>query len=273
MTEEHLLEKVLFKLVKKHIAGTKMSSALDKAKELNGKGMPVSLTFLSDAPESRSKAKYITSTYLELIRQVARLHLRASVQVPLEQVGSGVAREVALANLNDIINSGNRYGVFLWLEANQDNLDVATETCTGKGCGIAMDLGTAQGYVAAQKTLKALKIRCEKPGDEQKHRTEVDAIERIAKKTSSLVLTHVHDGVMRHFMKNGNKYRKSLIFEYQLGYSNRRMARLGKRGARLSVYVPFGKDWVSYATTTVPEGYMRFLAGSLLNEQPEKKGI
>ena len=39
-----------------------------------------------------------------------------------------------------------------------------------------------------------------------------------------------------------------------------------KKGAKVSVMVPFGKDWVKYATTNVPEGYMRFFAKRLLNE-------
>lgn len=250
-----------------------MSSALDKAKELNGKGIPVSLTFLSDAPKDRSKAKYITSTYLELIRQVARLHLRASVQVQLEQVGSAVARDAAIANLNSIVETGNRNGVFLWLEANTDNISLANEVCTGKGCGVATDLSTAKVYVAMQDKVKAIKVRCEPPSDEKRHHIEASEIEKIAARSSSTVLTHVHDGVMKHLTKSGSKYRKSLIFEYQLGYSNRKLGRIMKRGARLSVYVPFGKDWVSYATTTVPEGYMRFLASNLLNETEDKKGI
>jgi hypothetical protein len=36
-----------------------------------------------------------------------------------------------------------------------------------------------------------------------------------------------------------------------------------KKGTKISVLVPFGKDWIKYAMNNVPEGYMRFVAGKL----------
>ncbi len=276
MKEEHLVDKVLHKLVKKHIAGTNMSSAIEKAKELNGKGVPVSLTFLSDVPRDRSKAKYITSTYLELIRQAARLHLKASVQVPLEQIGSTIARDAVLANMKDIVAAGNRYGIFLWFEADEGNMDIAEELGPARGCGISADISTAKAYVKRHKRVNMIKVRCGKPHAEKagkKSPDEIGEIEEIAKRSGSTMLTHMHDGVPNAFLKNGSKYRKSLIFEFQLGYSGKKMSRITKRGGRLSVCVPFGKDWARYAMNTVPEGYIRFLASNLLNEADSNTSV
>ena len=87
-----IVEGLLYRLIRKHIAGTTMSSAIEKAKELNGKKLPVSIAFLSDSARDSAKARYATTTYLELIRRIARMGLKASVQVPLGQIGYGVSR-------------------------------------------------------------------------------------------------------------------------------------------------------------------------------------
>ena len=63
------------------------------------------------------------------------------------------------------------------------------------------------------------------------------------------------------------------ILEYKFGESGKGMKRALKRGAKVSVYLPFGKDWQAYAMNKVPEGYTRFLAGKLLGERSGHGGI
>ncbi|MEM3744359.1 MAG: hypothetical protein QW759_00780, partial [Candidatus Micrarchaeaceae archaeon] len=66
-------------------------------------------------------------------------------------------------------------------------------------------------------------------------------------------------------LKNGSKYKKALSIEFPLGYSEKKVLKIAREGsARLSVYIPFGKDWIGYAMESVPEGYIRSIAGRLL---------
>src|SRR5208337_4836274 len=124
LKEHPIVGRILYRLIKKHIAGTTMSSVIERAKELNGKKLPVSIAFLSDSAKDSTKAKYATTTYLELIRRIARMGLKASVQVPLNQIGSGVSEEVAVRNGKEILRTANKYGVFVWFELNGPGVSI-----------------------------------------------------------------------------------------------------------------------------------------------------
>jgi len=59
--EESFIAKIAHRLIKKHIAGNTMSSAIKKAKQLNAKGLLASITFLSDVPKNNCKEQLYNS--------------------------------------------------------------------------------------------------------------------------------------------------------------------------------------------------------------------
>ncbi|MCL5419354.1 MAG: hypothetical protein M1354_00545 [Candidatus Marsarchaeota archaeon] len=270
LKDESFVEKVLYRLVKRHVSGTTMSSALEKAKELNKKGMPVSITFLSGGAGSRSKSKYITSTYQELARQISRLGIRAGIQVPLAQMGPESDRGAMGGNLSSIIATGNKYGVFVWAEAS-DVSDCDFEGFDGcRGFGYAVPSSQISGFAKAHRGAKALKVVFADSED-------AGEADRIARQLGSLpkncttVLLSPPDAVARKVLGSGRPGRQ--ILEYKFGEGGKGMKRALKRGAKVSVYLPFGKDWQAYAMNKVPEGYTRFLAGKLLGERSGHGGI
>ncbi|MDE1834843.1 MAG: hypothetical protein KGH64_05915, partial [Candidatus Micrarchaeota archaeon] len=116
--EEHepFVERILRKLVRKHIAGTTMDSALDAVRELNGESVPASITFLTGNVLDKSKAKYNATTYAELVRRIARSGIKSSIHVQLEQLGSDIDEQTAFDNVKTIADACNKYGIFLWVE-------------------------------------------------------------------------------------------------------------------------------------------------------------
>jgi len=117
-----------------------------------------------------------------------------------------------------------------------------------------------------------LKVLCtEKTADKKSAAEMSESVMAALKSAKSIVLQSAPDGLARPFI-NSREYRKSMVFEFQLGYSNKAIGNLMKKGAKASVYVPFGKDWTQYAINKVPENYARFLASSLLKEKPKVKG-
>lgn len=275
MKEDSLVEKVLYKLVKKHISGTTMNSALDKAKELNQKDVLASLTFLCNNVEDKPKAKYATTTYLELIRQVARLNINANVQVPLNQLGSGISEGILEDNLKRVLDAGNKNGVFIWFEVDGVSRKMLRSISESKGCGIAANADEAKEIIASNVDVKALKLMFnEKRGKEDVKESEYNYMDGFMDARSNIdnvVILSPPEKVVKKLIKGrgGAKNKRSVVFEFQLGYSRKLQKRAIKRGVKTSVYVPFGKDWVNYAVNNVPEGYMRFLAGRLLKGEVE----
>jgi proline dehydrogenase len=260
-------ERILYGLIKKHIAGTTMSSAIEKAKELNGKKLAVSIAFLSDSAADSAKARYATTTYLELIRRIGRMGLKASIQVPLSQIGLIVSDELAARNIGDILGTANKYGVFVWLEV-QGKKQIPKFLREAKGLGYAVSVNDSDEYLSRNNThIKALKILCTE-GD-GKAVNDVKDISKSLKSATDIVrnavLQSVPEKALREFLKTSAS-KKTVIFEFQLGYSGKKLSSMVKKGVKASVYVPFGKDWKHYAVSRAPGKYARFLATRIIKE-------
>ncbi len=268
MAERAIAERLLYRIIKKHIAGTTMSSAIEKARELNDKKLPVSIAFLSESARDSTKARYATTTYLELIRRIARMGLKASVQVPLDQIGFDISDEVAEKNVNDILNTAKTYGVFVWLEIRDHRFTLPGFLHDAKGVGYAINADHADDYLRVNRGhIRAVKILCtESHGDGKETAKRVSgSVKNAVKSVASAVVQSAPDGTLRELL-NGSNVKKSLIFEFQLGYNSQKIGKIVRRGARTSIYVPFGKDWEHYAVSKTPERYARFLATRILKE-------
>ena len=268
LPEHAIAERLLYRLIKKNIAGTTMSSAIEKAKELNDKRIAASISFLSNSAADSTKARYATTTYLELIRRIARLGLKASVQVPLSQVGSSISGSIVAKNVKDIVGTANNYGVFVWLETNGGSRYAPSFLKNAKGIGYAVSIRESEKYLNGKGyRTNALKILCSERSDEDegKHADIFEKLKKVADNMGNTVLQSVPESTLRKLL-NGSKLKKSLVFEFQLGYSNKKINEVVKKGARTSVYVPFGKDWERYAVNRAPGRYAHFLATKILKE-------
>ncbi len=270
MKDDSFVERILYGLVKKHVSGTTMSSALEKAKELNSKNMHVSITFLSNSVANRQKTKYITTTYLELVRQISRLGLKASIQAPLNQLGLDIDEATASENLAEIIKAGNKYGVFVWAEVPLGNAFLDNRFDDSKGFGMAVQAIDMARVAKSHKGVKSFKAIFDNiETDKAKEMALEKRFVNICDSSSNTVMLSPPDSLIKRIL-SGGKSGKTVIFEFRFGDSSKKIKKLAKRGARTSIYLPFGKDWQAYAMNNVPEKYMRFLAGKLLDNAGEK---
>ena len=261
LDSEPIVEKIIHRLVRKHIAGTTMDSGLDAARALNGRGMPASLTFLSSGATDRAKAKYVTSTYCELVRRIARSGINGGVHVQMDQIGSLVDEGVAMENFREIVGVGNRHGIFIWADAGQMLKRMAPEVEAMRGVGI---VAGEDGIEYCAKRLGrgcALKIAFGNSADKAAVAREIDALRG---RLGSVVLLSLPDKSIPYAVKAAGKPGASVEFEF--GCGEKRIKSAAKKGAKVSVLVPFGKDWIRYAMSSAPEGYMRFIAARLLRE-------
>jgi len=275
LQSESFAEKVIFRLIRKHIAGPTMNAALKKAKLINSKGLPVAVAFLSDTPSARAKVNYIFNTYAQLIREMARQGIKSGIHLQLPQLGSSIDKELAKSNLLKLIDIGKRHGILVWAEA-RSAADAALlgELSNTRGLGIAFDsFDDAISYLRKHSNAPMVKVLCkheseEKVKDYKKWLSKT--LKEISDGAKMLVLLSPDDEIIKYFSKSENRH--NVTFEFQLGYSDKKIGKIIK-SRKLSMYMPFGRDWAEYATDTVPEGYMRLLASSLLKEGGKKVAI
>jgi proline dehydrogenase len=287
--------KVLTKLAKKYglrfgatrfVAGETTDKVIEVIKELNQKGLDVTLDYLGEFVDSREEAVQTTEFTIDVIKRIGSQKLLSQVSVKLTALGLDISEEFVLNNMRRILEAAKENNMFITIDM--------------------------EDYTRCQKTLeifKILRLEHENIGtvlqaylfrtmNDIEDLNEYSACLRLVKgayKESVDVAFPEKRDVDENFKKiiekhllNGNftsvathdeemiKYTKELVnlhqipndqFEFQMLYGIRpeRQLELVKEGYRMRVYVPFGTDWYGY--------FMRRLAERPANVAFVLKGI
>lgn len=287
--QSNLIGKLVFRLVKKHIAGSTSGSVLNVVRELNNKGLHTTVTLLNDHVDDAAKAKYNTNAYIHFIRQLSRLHLNSDVSIRPSQIGHGMEASLLDKNLQSIVEVANSCDQRLWIEDEKELGEGGAMPIYRKFKPKCSTLGVEMmpetrhldngvfGKVASRDIIK-LRHRVrrseERQGekDKEKKSDRVDRlglykayIDRLMSKKVSLTLSEDDPALISGIISSNRDYRRNLIFEIPLGYNSKNMGRLQKSRLNLSVYVPYGKDWIPYFKNRLAEGRLKNIAASLLN--------
>ncbi len=266
------MEKIVYKLVEKHIGGITMSAAVSKAKSFNARGITATISFLSDAPMERAKANYITATYMQLVRQIARMGVKGRIHIPMEQIGSGISEDVALANIGKINKTCMHYKVFGWYEIVDLEAEkgIAERLSKMENSGIAFqNVQDAREYIRSHRGVRNIKVSLKNGNGAEMHEEKDDDKRLNLSQELGFVLGKARDvtlllddSALSEFIA-GDKKRKSVELEFYLG-NDKLLNKALKNGFRTSVYMPFGKEWIKYAVNLVPQGRMKGFAEKLL---------
>ncbi len=241
-----------------------MDSALEAAKELSTSSIPATITFLSGNVLDKSKAKYNATAYTELVRRIARSGIKSSIHVQLEQLGSDVDGQLALDNVQTVVDAANKYGVFLWIEPDSFSKPIVAKISKLKGVGLAVNVLKIDDYVKNSSKVNSFKLSF-KDYDIDDVKETAKMLADLKKNADNIVVSSMDEKLLWKVI--GSKQRSDVAFEFGYGYSSNKIKKAMKKGTKISVLVPFGKDWIKYAMNNVPEGYMRFVAGKLLKEE------
>ncbi len=157
-----LIKKLIFKLIKKHILGSTFNSAKKNITELNSKGFNTTITFLNDYVTDPLKAKYNINTYIQLLKQLSKFNLNASVSLRLSQIGYNINMQNSLKGLEQIIELSNSSKIDLWLEAGY-NVSIASlfkiykkykPTSKYLGLEIPIQFGKFENYLNSDDKVK-----------------------------------------------------------------------------------------------------------------------
>ena len=284
MKDNNIVKKLVFRLIKRHIAGSTTDSAIKAALQLNESGAKATLTFLSEGAKETNKARYNINAYSQLLKQISRLRVDADVSLRPGQIGYEINSENFRRGIEEIVNTAESGKIFVWVECRNDaealllnrvfkegkyrnvGMEIpfsATESarfrkeCLAAGTPIKLNLhGKQEGKKGGAKTAPP-----------QAHSRAINAV---LDSRCSLKSVSLDERELSALFKRNRGYKRNLTFEVLLGYSNRRLREALKEGARISVYVPYGKDWVPYAINRLTEGKVREIAATLLDG--EEKG-
>lgn len=109
-------QKFAWRAASRFVAGSTIQEAILVVKELNAKGINVSLDHLGESTTSPEEAIRSTNDILELLDQIERADVRANVSVKLTQIGLALDEQLCSQNLERILARAGQYGNFVRID-------------------------------------------------------------------------------------------------------------------------------------------------------------
>jgi proline dehydrogenase len=103
-----LLQKNFYFLARRFVAGETIESAIEAARELNGRGMSATLDFLGEDVAERDAAARTRDVYLEMLDAIRASGVDSNVSVKLTAIGLLVDEDFAFENLRAIVEHAQR---------------------------------------------------------------------------------------------------------------------------------------------------------------------
>lgn len=274
--------KTLTRLAKKYglrlgasrfVAGETVDQAVEVIKDLNQKGLVVTVDYLGEFVNSEAEANNMTDQTIKTIEAIGKEKLNAQVSLKLTSFGLDISEELVMSNFRRIIDKAREHQVFVTID--MEDYERCEKT-------LQIYKTFRKEYEHLGTVIQAYLYRAE---DDIKELDSYSASLRLVKgayKESSEVAfpekKDVDDNfkkIIRIHMENGNftavathddaiiEYTKQLVeeldipkekYEFQMLYGIRtdRQMELSEQGYPMRVYVPYGTDWYGY--------YMRRLA-------------
>lgn len=287
MTEQRsIIERLVFRFVKKHIAGPTSASALEAVRDINAKGLRTTLTLLNDSVSNIAKARYNANAYVQLIRQVSRLNLNSAISLRPVQIGYAVDPALMRRNLEEIASEANNSKINLWIEhdgtSNMHDQLALYRTLRNQYGNVGVEIQPAHAGAAIAlnggiEPKDLVKVRCH-PGSDGKREQKstvgmyADYLDRLLSEQAEVSVWDRDFDMIRKLAVAKPNYKKNVAFEIPFGYSAHDLKKLQQNKLDISVYVPFGKDWVPYLIGRLAEGKIRRIAVALLDGKGEEHG-
>ena len=280
--QKHIIKGIVFRLVRKYIAGSTTESALEAIRKLNEGRLHTAVTLLNDHVSQPTKARYNANAYVQFIKQISRLNLNSDVSLRLTQMGYGLGGGLMDRNMREVMDAANGSGTKIWIESenevNEDELlsvyrDLRGD-CSSLGIEIAPAYGEDGGIVRLVKPKDFVKLRChlhkEAGKDNRKDRSNTlrlykSYIDRLVRSRAYVTVLDHNADMMGKIAALDRNYKKSLTFEAPMGFGGKRLKKLADENFNVSVYLPYGKDWVPYLINKLTEGRLKNIAIALLN--------
>jgi len=253
------------------IAGETLAQAVAVVRGLEARGMLATLDHLGENVTSLEQAAAARDEYLEVLREIVRSKLPATISVKLSQLGMDLSRDKSdddcRRNLRALVECAQQIGDFV-------EVDMEGSAYTDRTLHIITDLH--QSFSAVGAVIQAYLYRSENDVKELirhgvsirlckgaynepstlaiPHKTEVDV--NFLRLMRMLVESRLYHRIATHDPSIVEATRRTAgelglskdSFEFQMLYGVNRalQQQLVEDGYRLRIYVPFGRAWFPY---------------------------
>ena len=274
------------------VAGETVASGVRVTKELNARGIAVTIDNLGENVTNIDEAKESARLYHQMIDEIVKGGLNCNVSLKLTHMGMDVDEMLARELVSGLVDHAARVDSFV-------RVDMEGSPYTQKTLDLVHDLHARPGHQGRVGTViqaylfrsekdvadllaKGIRIRlCKgayKEPPEIAFKDKADVDKNYVKLAQVLLKSNIYHGIATHderiieavkeFATREKIDRDS--FEFQMLYGIRRdlQEKLVKDGWRMRVYVPFGTEWYPYFMRRLAErpANALFLAKNLMRK-------
>lgn len=264
-----LMERLLFRVAKKWVAGYATEEAIAAALDANGRGMSAILNFLGEDTTDAKAVDRTVAEYLSLIDLMHARDVRGCVSAKPTQLGLAIDYGTCLQNFRRLAARAGKLGQFLWID--MESVRFAEDT-------IAIYLEVYRQYnmtgVAIQSYLRRSasdllhiaerggKVRLVKGAyhEPEEHafstKEEVDA--NFVKLMKMLFESGGYFAVATHdsdIIEEAIRLGRDSEFEFQMlmGIRDELKGDLVAKGFAVAEYIPYGSQWLPYSVRRIRE--------------------
>ncbi|MDF2903460.1 MAG: proline dehydrogenase [Bacillus sp. (in: firmicutes)] len=249
------------------VAGESIGRAVHVIKELNQKGLMVTLDYLGEFVDNEIEANDRVNNTIEAIETIGREGINSQLSLKMTSMGLDISEDIVLKNMRRILEVASRNDVFVTIDMEDFN------RCQ-KTIDIFKILKSEYGHVGT--VIQAYLFRSEFDiEDLNKFSPNLRLVKGAYKESAEVAFPEKKDvdenfkKIIKMHLLNGNytaiathddaiiEYTKQIVgeynipneqFEFQMLYGIRpeRQLKLVQEGYKMRVYVPYGTDWYGY---------------------------
>ncbi|PMC40568.1 proline dehydrogenase [Bacillus sp. UMB0899] len=287
--------KMMTKLAKKYglrfgaarfVAGNTIDVAKDVIKQLNNKGLDVTLDYLGEFNTDANEAAEAADHCIKAIEVIGRERLKSQISIKLTSMGLDISDDVVLENMHRILAKAKELRVFITidmedysrcertlkiykqLKSEYDNVGTVLQAYLYRTVKDVEDLGAYQANLRLVKGAYKESANVAYPDKKDVDQNFKKIIKmHLLNGHYTAIATH-DDQIIEYTKQIVNKYKiPKTQFEFQMLYGIRHEKQLDivHEGYKMRVYVPYGTDWFGY--------FMRRLAERPANVAFVLKGL
>ena len=249
------------------VGGTKTDDTVEKIRQLNQKGLSITVDNLGEFIEDRAQAEVEKNLILDMIDAIHRNHLDAHFSVKLTQLGLNLGDDFILQNMREIMEAAKKADN-LFVNIDMENyaskektffvLDELLKDYDNVGTVLQAYLFDSMEDAEKYKDNRTRLVKGaykEDPSIAYQSKNDIDNnyFELIKYhlthgKGFTSIATHDHNIINRviDFVEANDISHDSFEFQMLYGFRNDYQLELVEEGYNMTVYVPYGNDWYAY---------------------------
>lgn len=272
-----LLERLLFKVSKRWIAGYSNNDAIIAAKKSNHNGMSAILNYLGEGYVEKSQIDRSVTEYIALLDLLKSEDVRGSISVKPSQIGLSKGYDECLENFRKISEKAKQSGHFMWIDIEsynfvEDTLSIYLEILRkNRDTGVAIQSYLKRSHSDLLHLMEqSANIRIVKGAYSEEKDNAYQSNNQINDNFSALmklvleetafggiVAIATHDSKLIQealvLSRKGSERMKNLQFQLLKGIRDELKLELVTNGYLVLEYIPYGEKWLQYSIRRIQE--------------------